>query len=47
MCSIFGIVGEYDINRAREAFESLSHRGEDSSKIVNLIMDFLLLIAWQ
>ena len=29
MCGIFGIIGEYDENKAKKALSSLSHRGPD------------------
>ncbi|BAF70754.1 asparagine synthase (glutamine-hydrolyzing) [Nitratiruptor sp. SB155-2] len=29
MCAIFGIVGSYDPSRAKKAFSTLSHRGDD------------------
>ncbi len=35
MCAIFGIVGEYDREKALEAFETLTHRGIDESRIVS------------
>ncbi len=34
MCAIFGIVGSYDISRAKNSFEMLAHRGEDDSAFV-------------
>ncbi|WP_456393559.1 asparagine synthase (glutamine-hydrolyzing) [Nitratifractor sp.] len=34
MCAIFGIVGEYKPDEAREAFRRLSHRGPDDSRLV-------------
>jgi len=33
MCAIFGILGSYDPERAREAFDRLSHRGPDDSRL--------------
>ena len=34
MCAIFGVVGSYDINIAKNSFEMLAHRGEDDSAFV-------------
>jgi asparagine synthase (glutamine-hydrolysing) len=34
MCAIFGILGRYDAAKAREAFERLSHRGPDDSRLI-------------
>lgn len=34
MCAIFGIVGSYENNIAKESFEALAHRGEDDSAFV-------------
>ncbi len=34
MCAIFGIVGSYDPKQAREAFDRLSHRGPDDSRLL-------------
>ena len=34
MCAIFGIVGNYDAKRARSAFATLAHRGQDASTII-------------
>ena len=31
MCSIFGLIGKYDKDRAKRASNSISHRGEDGS----------------
>ncbi len=35
MCSIFGIIGKYKKQSAKKAFDTLSHRGLDSSKVVS------------
>ncbi len=35
MCAIFGIFGRYDEERAQQAFELLSHRGPDDSRILH------------
>jgi len=34
MCAIFGIVGEYDPRTVRKAFDLLSHRGPDDSRLL-------------
>ncbi len=34
MCAIFGIIGEYESKDAKRAFDTLKHRGEDSTKII-------------
>ena len=34
MCSIFGIIGEYDENQAKYALAKLSHRGRDNCGII-------------
>ncbi len=34
MCAIFGIVGKYDPNEAKQAFDTLAHRGIDESRTI-------------
>lgn len=41
MCAIFGIVGSYDPLKAREAFDMLSHRGQDETHFIEDRASFL------
>ncbi len=35
MCSIFGVIGEFDVQKAKYALSKLSHRGKDNCGIVH------------
>ena len=34
MCGIFGIIGEYDIDKVKKSLHTMKNRGNDASKIV-------------
>jgi len=40
VCAIFGVIGKYDTECAKESFSLLSHRGEDGSNFIATQNDF-------